>query len=101
MAQRAFSHSWVSPLPETLVSDMFTQGTNCTQFSSENISCATEIGSAIQFCSTNDLQQAPTSSFSAFDIPSYKPINPTVYKPSLFPASNGDLQNSKLSLHNC
>ncbi|XP_030942005.1 protein FEZ [Quercus lobata] len=93
MAQRAFSHSWVSPLPETLVSDMFTQGTNCTQFSSENISCATEIGSAIQFCSTNDLQQAPSSSFSAFDIPSYKPINPTVYKPSLFPASNGDLQN--------
>ena len=47
MAQRAFSHSWVSPLPETLVSDMFTQGTNCTWFSSENISCTTDIGSAI------------------------------------------------------
>ncbi|GMY13632.1 protein FEZ-like [Fagus crenata] len=93
MAQRAFSHSWVSPIPETLASDMFTQGTNCTQFSSENISCTTEIGSAVQFCSTNDLQQASTSSFSGFDISSYKPINPTFCKPSLFPVSNGDLSN--------
>ena len=55
MAQRAFPHSWVSTLPETLVSDMFTQGTNCTQFNSENISSTIEIGFAIQFCSTNDL----------------------------------------------
>ncbi|KAE8021673.1 hypothetical protein FH972_007544 [Carpinus fangiana] len=98
MAQRAFSHSWVSSLPETLASDnMFTQG---TQFSSENISCTTEIGSAaIQFCSNNELQQEASAAncFSAFNIPSnYKPINiPTVLsKPaSMFPLSNEDLPN--------
>lgn len=95
MAQRAFSHSWVSSLPEALASDMFTQGTHCPQFSTENISCTTEIGSAaIQFCSNNELQQASAACFSAFDIPSYKPINiPTLSKPSIFPLSNEDLPN--------
>jgi hypothetical protein len=95
MAQRALSHSWVSSLPEPLASDMFsTRGTHCPQFSSENISCTTEIGSAIHFCSNNDLQQASTACFSAFDIPSYKPINlPIVSKPSMFPLSNEDIPN--------
>ncbi|OVA13361.1 NAC domain [Macleaya cordata] len=92
MAQRALSHSWVSPVPETTGSDILTYGTNCTQFSSENISCTTEGGSsAIQYCSNNDFQQSSSSSFSPTDFHSYKPVNPTVYKPSQLPISNGDL----------
>ncbi|KAB1211610.1 Protein FEZ [Morella rubra] len=94
MAQRALSHSWVSSLPKTLSTDMVTQGTHCSQFSPENISCTTEIGSAMQFCTSNHLQQASTACFSAFhDIPSYKPISPVVSKPPLFPVCNGDLSN--------
>lgn len=95
MAQRALSHSWVSSLPENLASEMFThQGMHsCPQFSSENISCTTEIGSGIQFCSNNELQQASTSCYSAFDNIPYKPINPTLSKPSMFSLSNEDLPN--------
>ncbi|KAK3212715.1 hypothetical protein Dsin_017421 [Dipteronia sinensis] len=88
MAQRTLSHSWVSPLfPEPTGSDhILSQAPHCNQFSSENVSCTTEIGSAIQLC---DLQQASTASFSPFDIPtsSYKPFNPAFYKPSLFLAA--------------
>ncbi|CAK9162904.1 unnamed protein product [Ilex paraguariensis] len=91
MAQRTLSHSWVSPLPETTASDMFTQGSYSTDFSSGNISCITETGSGIQLCSNNDLQQASTASFSALDIPSYKPMNSTIYKPSPFCIPTGDL----------
>ncbi|GFY82997.1 NAC (No Apical Meristem) domain transcriptional regulator superfamily protein [Actinidia rufa] len=65
MAQRALSHSWVSPIPETTASDIF--------------SCTTETGSPIQLCTNNDILIS-TSGFSALDIPSYKPINPTVHK---------------------
>ncbi|XP_059624571.1 protein FEZ-like [Cornus florida] len=70
MAQRALSQSWGSPLPQTIAApDMY---------SSENIPCTTETGS---------------TSFSALDIPSYKPIiNPTVLcKQSPFSIPNGDL----------
>lgn len=94
MAQRALSHSWVSSLPDTTASDILTQGAHCAQFSSENISCTTELGSVFQICSNNDLQQPSTGSFSALDMPSYKPINPIVYESSLFPPSNGDLTNN-------
>ncbi|XP_022774485.1 protein FEZ-like [Durio zibethinus] len=96
MVQRALSHSWISSLPETTASDIIHQGAPCTQFSSENISCTTEIGSAIQLCSNIELQQGSTASFSALDIPSYKSSNPTVYRPSPFPVSNGDLYNNFL-----
>ncbi|OVA09013.1 NAC domain [Macleaya cordata] len=91
MAQRALSHSWVSPLPETTGSQILNHGTNCTQFSSENMSCITEAGSTIQFGCNNDLQQCSATSFTPIDIPSYKPVNPTVCKPSLLPTMNGDL----------
>lgn len=90
MAQRALSHSWVSPVPETTSSDIYTQGAHCTQFSSENISSTTETRSAIQLCSNNNLQQGSTASFSDFDFPSYKPNNPTICKPSMFAVPNGD-----------
>lgn len=91
MAHRALSHSWVSPLPETTSSDMFTQGSHSTQFSPENMSCTTETSSAMQLC--NELQQNSTASYSALDIPSYRPINPTFYKPFSLGNSNGDFQN--------
>ncbi|XP_043726020.1 protein FEZ-like [Telopea speciosissima] len=91
MAQRALSHSWVSPLTETNGSDVLTQGVHCTQYSSENISCTTAAGSAIQFSCNNDLQQSSCTSFSPLEIPSYKPINQTVCKTSILPISNGDL----------
>lgn len=91
MAQRALSHSWVSPLPEsTAASDVLSQGANCTHFSSENVSCVTDIGSVIQLCGNNDLQQSSTANFSALDIASYKALNPNFYKPLLLPPpSNG------------
>ncbi|XVF16609.1 hypothetical protein REPUB_Repub10bG0046600 [Reevesia pubescens] len=89
MAQRALSYSWISSLPETAASDILHQGAPCTQFTSENISCTTEIGSAIQLCSNDELQQGSTANFSALDIPSYKPFSPP------FPVSNGsDLHNN-------
>lgn len=98
MAQRALSHSWVSPLPETTsVCDMFNQGSNVmgSHFSPENISCTTEAaGSAIQVCN-NDLQ-IPTSSPASFStLDQYKPItNPTVSKVSVIPTSLTDFSNN-------
>ncbi|KAK6913246.1 NAC domain, partial [Dillenia turbinata] len=88
MAQRALSHSWVSSFPEH-TTDILGQSAHCTQFSSENMCCTTECASAVQY--NNDFPQASTATFSTPDIPSYKPINSTVYKPSLFPVSNDDL----------
>ncbi|KAF5735539.1 hypothetical protein HS088_TW15G01046 [Tripterygium wilfordii] len=95
MAQQALSHSWASSFPtEITISDALNQGGHCHQFSSENISCTTGIASVIPFCGNNGLQQASTSTFSALHVLSYKPLNPTFYKPSLIPNSNGELLNS-------
>lgn len=97
MAQRALSHSWVSPLPEISTPGFLSQDPHCTQFSSENMSCTTEIGSALQFCTNNDLQQqASSASYSASDIPSYKQsISPGACKPAgMFPFSNEENPNS-------
>ncbi|XP_042496183.1 protein FEZ-like isoform X2 [Macadamia integrifolia] len=91
MAQRALSHSWVSPLPETTGSDILTQNAHSTQFSSENISFTTEGGSAIQFSSYNDFQQSTTTCLSLPDIPPYKPIYQPICRTSILPISNGDL----------
>ncbi|PSR87668.1 Protein FEZ like [Actinidia chinensis var. chinensis] len=74
MAQRALSHSWASPIPETTSFDIFNIGAQPTHFSSETLSCTTE-----------------TASFSALDIPSYKPMNPAACKPSPFSIPNEDL----------
>ncbi|KAJ6926903.1 protein FEZ-like [Populus alba x Populus x berolinensis] len=96
MAQRALSHSWVSPLPDTTASDLFAQAALFPQFCSENMSCVTEIGSSFHIGSNSDSQQASSASFSVLDIPSYKTINPAVYKSYLCPVSNGDLSNNFL-----
>ncbi|XP_015879415.3 protein FEZ isoform X1 [Ziziphus jujuba] len=95
MAQRALSHSWATPLPEISAPGLLTQATHCTQFSPENISCTTEIGSALQFYSNNDLQQNSTTTYSASDIPpSYKPNNLEICKPGNFPFLNEEIPNS-------
>ncbi|GLT56483.1 hypothetical protein SLA2020_295200 [Shorea laevis] len=95
VAHTALSHSWISPLSETIAPDIPNHGIHGgMQLSSENISCTTKIGSsAMPLCGNNGLQQVSTASFSAFDIPPYKSYNP-VYKPSPFPFSNGDLSNN-------
>ncbi|KAA8529430.1 hypothetical protein F0562_033771 [Nyssa sinensis] len=75
-AQRAISHSWVSPiLPETTTSDiLITQDCHSSQFSS-----------AIQFGYNNDFQQSSITSFSPpLDVPSHQVSN----------ISNGDLPTS-------
>lgn len=85
MAQRALSHSW-APIPETTASDIMNFGPHSTHLSSETLfSCTTDIGSATQLCNTYDLQQVSTAGFSPMDVPSYKPMNPTVTKTSPFP----------------
>ncbi|KAJ6766283.1 PROTEIN CUP-SHAPED COTYLEDON 2-RELATED [Salix purpurea] len=91
MAQRAVSHSWVSPVPDTGASELFAQGAHCT----ENMSCVTEIGSSFHLGSNgSDFQQA---GFSVPDINSYRPINiPAVYRSYLCPESNGDLSSNLL-----
>lgn len=96
MAQRALSHSWVSPmLPAIGASDMFTQGTaHCVQLGQ------TERGSAVHLCTNSDLQQQQqqqqtqqsTISFSPPDhtLP-YRPISPAASKPPFFPFANGEI----------
>ncbi|KAJ4973942.1 hypothetical protein NE237_007116 [Protea cynaroides] len=90
MAQRALSHSWVSPSPETPGPDILTQDAHCTQFSSDNVSRTTEAGSAFQFPCYHDFQQPTTTSHSIPDIPPYKFINQPVCRTSILPISNGD-----------
>ncbi|KAI8541642.1 hypothetical protein RHMOL_Rhmol08G0077900 [Rhododendron molle] len=91
MAHRTLSHSWVSPVTETTPHDVFTQGVHSASLSSESISCTSETGSTFQLCSNNGMHQVSTASFSAPDIPSYRPMNPTVYKSSPFTIPNEDL----------
>ncbi|XP_050229013.1 protein FEZ [Mercurialis annua] len=82
MAQRALNHSWITQFPENPLPEMLNQGTSaphCTQFSSENISCTSEIGSVFQICTPTDLHQASSSDFSLINLSSYKPINPTIH----------------------
>ncbi|KAG9451314.1 hypothetical protein H6P81_011279 [Aristolochia fimbriata] len=96
MAQRALSHSWVSPVLETTTGDIFSQVAQGTQFTSENISCATETGSAIHF-SCNELQHScTTSSFPPNELPPYKHINQTTCKPPLHPICSSEIPASFL-----
>ncbi|XP_002270334.1 protein FEZ [Vitis vinifera] len=96
MAQRALSHSWVSPLPETTTSDILGQFARNAdhQFSSENMSLAAKPSSGFHFCFTEDLQQTSTTTFSPIHVSSYKPINPIAGKPSQLSTAIGDLHTS-------
>ncbi|KAF5184613.1 Fez-like protein [Thalictrum thalictroides] len=93
MAQRALSHSWVSPFPETTGTDMLPEGTHSTQFSPENLSCTTEARSVFQLCCNNDVQQSSitSSTYPSIDAQSYKSYNTMVCKPNMPPIPNGDL----------
>lgn len=99
-AQRALSHSWVSPLPETISSSdhiLFAKPTNNSQFSSEtsiNMSLtprtSTPTSSANHFCSSNnDIQNSSPSSttttFSPVDFVPYKPYCADYSPNFLFP----------------
>jgi hypothetical protein len=89
--QRALSHSWVSPLPETdtnIDHHMLAKGSQCTQFSAQQTSC-----SPIQFSINNDM----ISAFSPLDFASYKSLNQIVDKSPQLPISStthGDLPSS-------
>ncbi|XP_052195409.1 protein FEZ [Diospyros lotus] len=92
MAQRALSHSWLSPLSGIKAPSIFIQGATSTHFGSEIMSCTTETGPAIHLCCNNDLQQASTATFSPLDIPSYnKHMNHIVCRTSPFSVPNGDI----------
>lgn len=87
MAQRALSHSWVTQLPEPIGSDLLGHGAQYSQFSSENISCTTEIGSAIN--------HPNSASFNSMDVQSYRPmLYPPVSKASTLTISNSDLPSA-------
>nr|KYP45842.1 Putative NAC domain-containing protein 9 [Cajanus cajan] len=104
-AQRALSHSWVSPLPETTTSDhMLTTDRNSNQFFPSNMPLAKKTSLASQFCTFNhnDTQHLTTSSSTPCPldvVASYnKPIiNPLLYKPlDRLPFSNGDLSTGSI-----
>ncbi|XWS64262.1 hypothetical protein CRYUN_Cryun06bG0171200 [Craigia yunnanensis] len=97
-AQRALSHSWVSPiLPETSsISDMPGKGSNSSQLSSENIPLTAKTSSStVQFNHNSDLLQTSTAAiFSPLDFVPYKPITKMAAgKPPQLPMSNGDLSS--------
>ncbi|KAK1314234.1 Protein FEZ [Acorus calamus] len=83
MAQRALSQSWVSALPETSESGLFSCNPNRSQFTSENVSCTTESGSCIQF-SCNNMMSFPHTT----DIPSFKHTSLSVNKLPQLPIPN-------------
>ncbi|XVE85866.1 hypothetical protein DITRI_Ditri17bG0125700 [Diplodiscus trichospermus] len=97
-AQRAVSHSWVSPvLPETSsISDMPSLDSNGSQLSSENmpLTAKTSSSSPLQLNHNHDLLQTSTAAaaFSPLELVSYKPITQMASgKPPQLPMSNGDL----------
>ncbi|KAJ0037508.1 hypothetical protein Pint_22756 [Pistacia integerrima] len=98
-AQRALSHSWVSPLPETTTTtttDLQAKGSYNTQFSSENMLLTAKTASSPHFdYINNNIQHSSTpttTTFSPLDhFVSYKPINPMPNKPPQLPVSTGDI----------
>ena len=95
MAQRAL---WVSPLPETTESDLFSvsQTMNANQFGLENISCTTEAGSSIQFsCNNGFQQQTSRANYTSLDAPPYnKPNNQMNLRSYPLPISSADISTS-------
>ncbi|KAK8533952.1 hypothetical protein V6N13_028370 [Hibiscus sabdariffa] len=83
MAQRTLSHTWMSSLPESVPSDILPCGASCT----------TEIGSTMPLGTNGELQGC-TAGVSALDMTSHKSFHQTVYRPSPFHVSNGDLHNN-------
>ncbi|KAK7362293.1 hypothetical protein VNO77_04403 [Canavalia gladiata] len=98
-AQRALSHSWISPSPETTTSDhMLTNDIDNHQFCPSSMPLTKKISIANQLYNVdhNNTQHSNTSSSTQCpsDVDSYnKPnMNPLLYKPlDRLPISNGDL----------
>ncbi|ONK60934.1 uncharacterized protein A4U43_C08F24280 [Asparagus officinalis] len=98
-AHRALSQSWVSPLPETIESDLFSVAhtLNANQFGSDNnIPCTMEAGSSIQFSSNNGFQQQTSGiNYPPLGIPTYNKLNnPMNFRSYTVPASNSDISTS-------
>lgn len=75
MAQRALSQAWISHLPDTTPSDVFSHCAYSTHFSPETM----------QLFNNNDIQHVSTDNFSSLNIPSYRPvINPVIDLPNNF-----------------
>ncbi|OIV93393.1 hypothetical protein TanjilG_13845 [Lupinus angustifolius] len=99
-AQRALSHSWVSPLRETMNSDMLTNDPNSTHFCSITMPLTKQTSFSSHFSNINhsDTHHLTTSSstFSPLDFASYNKsiISPLLQRPfDQLPISNGDLSN--------
>ncbi|XP_009403167.2 protein FEZ [Musa acuminata AAA Group] len=105
VAQRALSHSWVSPQPEATEPDLFSisRAAHSIHFGSEMVSCITEAGSApaIQVgCSSQQQQQHNTIiSYPPLDFSCYRPIDlghcrpsPGVQMPTNFTFSPAEMQ---------
>ncbi|KAL6009242.1 hypothetical protein ACLOJK_022470 [Asimina triloba] len=97
MAQRAPSHSWVSPLPENTSFHLYSQAEHATQVTSrDNTSCASQAGSKIQFSHSNEAQPFFETNFPPLDAPSYKHSNTTICKEPSLPISNMEFSTSML-----
>ncbi|XP_072952816.1 protein FEZ-like [Typha angustifolia] len=99
MAQRALSHSWVSPLPESSEQGFFSVSETAprSQFSSENVSCTREARSGMQFYSNNSIQhqqQLSNITHPSFDASSYKSINLINSRPSILPTPSLEIPTS-------
>lgn len=98
-AQRALSHSLVSPLPEPSTSPLLAKGSQVSchqQFSSQDMPLTTETSSGIHLNYNNhEIQRSFVANLSALGFSTCKPINnnssPLASKLSQLPISNGDL----------
>ncbi|KAJ4829633.1 hypothetical protein Tsubulata_029307 [Turnera subulata] len=99
-AQRALSHSWVSPLPEpsSTMSDTLARSSEATHFSSQNFSLVPDTSSTNQLNYNNHhMQQSSIGSFSPFDFSFNKPTSSvTTSRPSQLHISPGDLTGNFL-----
>ncbi|KAB1208049.1 Protein FEZ [Morella rubra] len=90
--QRALSHSWISPLPETKTPhDMLAKGPQCTQISPEDMFTPKTSCPAVQYSINNDL-----TAFYPLDFAAYKSLNQMMDKSPQLPVSSGDLHSSFL-----
>ncbi|RWW40527.1 hypothetical protein BHE74_00054056 [Ensete ventricosum] len=86
VAQRALSHSWVSPQPEATEPDLFSisRAAQSIHFGSEMVSCITEPGSvpAIQVGFSGQQQHNAIIGYPPLDFSCYRPIDLAHCRPS-------------------
>ncbi|KAI3452838.1 hypothetical protein Pfo_009501 [Paulownia fortunei] len=97
-AQRALSHSWVSPVFDIASSDTINpSAVNNVHFSSSNITMASKINSPLQFGFCNDIEQSSIASFSPLHFPPCKPVYQMENKPCQL-SSNGVQLNTSYKI---